>query len=71
VLRRSSAEGTVETREDAWQSSVEFQNAFDELMQATPGEYPLRRLAIGVDNLDRIYPQFCQPGILVTNQAWC
>lgn len=71
MLRRNSAEGTVETREDAWQSSVEVQNVFDDLMQATPEEYPLRRLAIGVDNLDRICLQFCQPGILVANKAWC
>ncbi|MCG5078098.1 P-loop NTPase fold protein [Paraburkholderia tagetis] len=53
VIRRSSEDETVDVREEPEPTSIEFQEAFGELMDAVllrPG----RKLVIVVDNLDRI-----------------
>ena len=53
VIRRSSDDETVELREEPEPTSIEFQEAFGQLMDAvlSPSE---RKLVIVVDNLDRI-----------------
>ncbi|MFM0173654.1 P-loop NTPase fold protein [Paraburkholderia sediminicola] len=53
IVRRNSDEETVEVRDEPEPTSIEFQDAFSELMQAVL-RHDARRLVIVVDNLDRI-----------------
>ncbi|WP_250502262.1 P-loop NTPase fold protein [Caballeronia sp. AZ7_KS35] len=53
IVRRSTDEEQVETHEDPEPTSVEFQQAFGELMSEVLADSS-RRLLIVVDNLDRI-----------------
>lgn len=53
VVRRASDEETVETRDEPEPTSIEFQEAFGELMESVLST-PARRLLIVIDNLDRI-----------------
>ncbi|MCA8287315.1 P-loop NTPase fold protein [Burkholderia vietnamiensis] len=53
IVRRNSDEEIVEVREEPEPTSIEFQDAFSELMHAVLFD-EARRLVIVVDNLDRI-----------------
>lgn len=53
VIRRSSEDETVDVREEPEPTSIEFQEAFGELMDAVLSRTG-RKLVIVVDNLDRI-----------------
>ncbi|WP_084530704.1 KAP family P-loop NTPase fold protein [Burkholderia sp. WSM2232] len=53
IIRRTSDEETIETREEPDPTSVEFQEAFGQLMEAVLSDES-RRLLVVVDNLDRI-----------------
>ncbi|WP_322024382.1 P-loop NTPase fold protein [Burkholderia sp. BCC1977] len=53
IVRRNSDEETVEVRDEPEPTSIEFQDAFSELMRAVL-LHDARRLVIVVDNLDRI-----------------
>ncbi|WGS54336.1 KAP family NTPase [Paraburkholderia sp. D15] len=53
IIRRNSDEEAVEVRDDPEPTSIEFQDAFGELMQVIL-EQDNRRLVIVIDNLDRI-----------------
>ncbi|MGF6370918.1 hypothetical protein OKW40_003668 [Paraburkholderia sp. RAU6.4a] len=55
IVRRNSDEETVEIRDEPEPTSIEFQDAFSELMEAVLC-HDARRLVIVVDNLDRIDP---------------
>ncbi|MEM5368982.1 P-loop NTPase fold protein [Paraburkholderia azotifigens] len=53
IVRRASDEETIETRDEPEPTSIEFQEAFGELMESLLS-WPARRLLIVIDNLDRI-----------------
>lgn len=53
IIRRNSDEETVEVRDEPEPTSIEFQDAFSELMQVVLFD-DKRRLVVVVDNLDRI-----------------